>query len=828
MLRFRIDMAMLAPVVLTVMFYLLEKRTAFGRMKYAVRQSIIGLSYGILACLATQFGIPYDGFVLNVRSVAPLTAGLIFGAPAGLISGVLGAAYRWFSVLWGIPSYTRVACTVATLLAGVLGAICRKYMFENKKPTWLYGTFIAIVTEVFHMLLVFITHMDDISRAFIAVRTTAGIMITANALSMLLSIVAVTLLCGEKPRIGKKHTVPITQTFSAYLFICVIASFLATSQFAYKLQKNVSLMQTENLLTVNVRDVRDDIESGMSIQDAVMNRHIGQTGYVYAVTGDGLVCSENDVPENMLLSGEIADKADFEVYFPEAEDDNGFYYMKAEGSGYIVVGCLPESEMAFTRDISVYISSFDLLLVFFVLFVDVFFLIKKVVIDNIHRINDSLSEITDGDLSIHVDIRKNEEFASLSDDINATVERLKQFISDAEKRIDMELAFAKTIQHSVLPSVFPPFPNHGEIDIYAAMRTAKEVGGDFYDFYLLDDDRLGFLMADVSGKGIPSAMFMMNAKSVIKNLAESNLPVSEIITEANNRICATNEAEMFVTAWMGILDLNTGVVKYTNAGHNPPLVRHGNGEFEYLRSKPCLVLGGMEGIPYRENEFQLEPGDEIFLYTDGVTEATSADTELFGEKRLKQTLNARVFVAARDVCDEVLEKVLAFTGEAPQFDDITVMSLKYRGKTADKTPDTGKTMTVDALPENLDVLTEFVDAELEAAEAPYKALLQLNVALDEIFSNIVKFAYPGMTGKVTVRVDIADGTARVTLSDSGIPFNPLDAEEPDVTASAEERDIGGLGIFMVRKAMDDVVYRYADGQNHLTLIKKIGGETQIC
>ena len=254
----------------------------------------------------------------------------------------------------------------------------------------------------------------------------------------------------------------------------------------------------------------------------------------------------------------------------------------------------------FSRDIAVYVTVFMEFVVFGMLFIVVYVLIKMLVVDNMAKINRSLAKITSGNLDTVIDVRTNEEFASLSDDINSTVLTLKRYIAEAAARIDRELEFAKSIQHSAIPTVFPPYPGHSEFDIFASMDTAKEVGGDFYDFYFVGENKFGFLIADVSGKGIPAAMFMMTAKTIIKGYAESGIPVDEVFTTANAKLCESNDAGMFVTAWMGVLDITTGKVEFANAGHNPPLVRHADGTFEYLRTKPGFVLAGIEGVKYRK------------------------------------------------------------------------------------------------------------------------------------------------------------------------------------------------------------------------------------
>ncbi|MEA5072838.1 MAG: SpoIIE family protein phosphatase [Eubacterium aggregans] len=227
---------------------------------------------------------------------------------------------------------------------------------------------------------------------------------------------------------------------------------------------------------------------------------------------------------------------------------------------------------------------------------------------NIQEINRSLAQITSGNLEVTVDVRSNAEFASLSDDINVTVKTLKQYIADAAERIDQELAFARAVQASTLPDTFKPFPDYaGMFDIYATMDTAKEVGGDFFDFYLLDSDHLVFLVADVSGKGIPAAMFMMTVKTLLKSVVETGVGVAEAMTGANEELCAGNDEGMFVTAWMGMLEISTGEVRFVNAGHNPPYLKK-FGIFKPLEMRRNLVLGAMEGIQYAEQRLTLTPG----------------------------------------------------------------------------------------------------------------------------------------------------------------------------------------------------------------------------
>ena len=408
-----------------------------------------------------------------------------------------------------------------------------------------------------------------------------------------------------------------------------------------------------------------------------------------------------------------------------------------------------------------------------------------------------------------MDVRENEEFASLSDDINTTVSTLKHYISEAEARLDKELEIGRQIQHSALPSVFPPFPNRRDFDIYALMDAAKEVGGDFYDFYMQGENRLIFIVADVSGKGIPGAMFMMTSKTLIKSLVESGKDIDEAFTQANRELCAGNDAGMFVTAWMGALDLQTGMLHYVNAGHNPPLVRRKNGAFEYLRTRPNFVLAGMDGVRYKKHELQLFPGDDIFLYTDGVTEATDANQQLYGEERLAEKLSASEKRKTDELCRIIRADIDDFVGDAPQFDDITMLCIRVNHI------ENGDSIT--SYPEMASVSTvaEFVEKRLEKWDVGMRTAARIQVALDEIYSNILRYS-----GASESRVEVEKGEDCVILrfEDNGRPYDPTAAADPDITLSAEEREIGGLGIFMVKKSTRSMEYAFEENKNKLKLV----------
>ena len=341
---------------------------------------------------------------------------------------------------------------------------------------------------------------------------------------------------------------------------------------------------------------------------------------------------------------------------------------------------------------------------------------------------------------------------------------------------------------------------------------------------MLDEKNVAIVIADVSGKGVPAALFMVIAKTLIKNHAQLGMTPSEVFTKVNHMLCEGNEAGLFVTGWMGVLDIEGGKLTYVNAGHNPPMIRLGSTGFQYLRSRPGFVLAGMDGVRYRQNELQMQPGDKIFLYTDGVTEATSGEKELYGEERLSEYLNAHSSDSVEDTLHGLRADIDRFVGDAEQFDDITMLILDYQKKQAESNMIEREFPAKD---DQLEPVLTFVQEELEKLESPMKATTQLCIAVEEIFVNIAHYAYLDAAGNakpdgsMKLGIGYEDGMVTLRFTDRGLPFDPLAKNDPDITLSAEERDIGGLGIFMVKKTMDKVGYRYENGQNIFEISKKL-------
>ena len=566
------------------------------------------------------------------------------------------------------------------------------------------------------------------------------------------------------------------------------------------------------------------------IIDVTKNRHVGATGFIAVCDEELKIVSETEinnhhVSEIGIIPSEKMEKGEFEKKIFETEIINP-YNNKSQGEyiyvytikeGYYIIAAMPVEEVTIMRDVSIMLSTFMQVLIFAALFLLLYLLIKKIIINNLRVVNSKLAQISGGNLDVTVDVRANEEFASLSDDINTTVATLKRYIAEAAARIDKELEYAKQIQLSALPTNFPSGENY---DIFANMIAAKEVGGDFYDFYKLNENTVAFLVADVSGKGIPAAMFMMTAKTIIKDLAESGMAVNEIFTKANQKLCENNESGMFVTAWMGILDVPSGKLTFANAGHNPPLIKRANGDFEYLKTRGGFVLAGMEGVRYRANELTLSYGDRLFLYTDGVPEATNENNVLYGEDNLLAFMNNNSTLSTTKLLPGLKADIDKFVGEAPQFDDITMLIFDYKVNKQETF------LQSKIFPAKIQALTDvlaFTEQILEKYECSMKLQTAICVAIEEVFVNVANYAYGECQGDVNFTIAFDSKTREVTfrMADKGVPFDPLKKPDPDITLSASEREIGGLGIFITKKTMDQVNYAYENGENILTMIKKI-------
>ena len=441
-------------------------------------------------------------------------------------------------------------------------------------------------------------------------------------------------------------------------------------------------------------------------------------------------------------------------------------------------------------------------------------------------------EVAGGNLDREVIVKTGDELEQLAAAFNGMTGRLRAHIAETARataerqRIDTELDVAMRIQASMLPTDFPPFRDRKNgFDLYAEVHPAKEVGGDFYDFFFIDDDRIAVLVADVSGKGIPAALFMATTKTLIKNRLQGMGRPDLALEEVNRELCDGNALHMFVTAWLCVLEISSGRLMYVNAGHNPPMLCRGRGGFEFLVSPPDLVLACMEDTVYSCHEMRMEKGDVLFLYTDGIVEEADGGGEFYGRERMKAFLDANALLPLREMLPGLRADVAAFANGAEQSDDITMLALRVAGcaPAADPPP---LQLTLRADISDLGALVDFIGGELEAAGCPDRERVHVELAAEEVFVNIASYAYQSgetASGEVVVecRVRTASGRteATVAFTDRGSPFNPLEHEEPDITLPLEDRELGGLGILIVKKVIDTIEYSRESGMNRLEFTK---------
>lgn len=554
------------------------------------------------------------------------------------------------------------------------------------------------------------------------------------------------------------------------------------------------------------------------------NRHVGETGCVIVANENWIIVSDRHQYEgqNLSATGIWIDRETMkpETVYTATVYGKESYLMYTFSEGYYIISVIPSNELLLSRNASVMMTAAMDILIFLELFILIVILVRRLVVKNIDSVNGSLSRITDGDLDVKVDVRNSVEFSSLSDDINTTVATLKKYIADASARIDQELEFARVIQLSAMPRVFPQRP---EFEIYASIEPAREVGGDFYDFFQVDEDHLALVIADVSGKGIPAAMFMMTAKSLIKNRARLGESPEEILGHVNNQLCEGNDAELFVTVWLAIIEISTGKGLAANAGHEHPVLRRAGGAYELVKYRHAPAVGLEEDIRFRQHAFEMYPGDCLFVYTDGVPEAHDPENGQYGIERMLSALNRLPDASLRELQETVRADVDSFKGDAPQFDDITMLGFLYTGPGKADTNEGTEEVTVEATMDNLPQAMEPVLRALEKLECPPQTRRQIRTAVEELYVNIESYAYAPGTGPATLRVSTETNprAITVTLIDSGVPYDPLKKTDPDLSLSLEDRPIGGMGIYMVKRYMDEVSYQRADDRNILTIRKVI-------
>lgn len=611
-----------------------------------------------------------------------------------------------------------------------------------------------------------------------------------------------------------------------------------------------------------------------TVNHAVLNVDIGEAGYAFLVNEKGQVLVSGSMQgetaayaEQSVDLRESGNRALAEAVTGMVEGKSGFTeltldgkevylaYAPLENLGWSFVTVIDVAEvvapakasqqmilsltgdMADRQDTAIHrvIVFFIAVLVVIIMLGCIFgTLFAKKLTEPIRSLTEEVAKLDGGNLDYRIRLRTGDEIEDLGHAFNGMAEQLQNYVENlasitAEKeRIRTEIQVASHLQADMLPESEGAFDDRDEFELAASMTPAKGVGGDFYDFFLLDENRLALVMADVSGKGVPAALFMVVSRTLIRSrlmtVKQEEEQLSRMAEEINRSLCDNNKNGMFVTAWIGVLDISTGEITYINAGHCRPLIRRKNGTCEYDDMLGGLVFAGMEDAVYRQGSFRLRQGDTLLLYTDGVTEATSLQQKLYGEDRLLRAVADAGSVTPEELLQELWKDVDAFQKDAAQFDDITMLAVTYHGngfeEKSDK-PDMDK----------MKDFADFVEGVLEENGISMKTTMKIQMTVDEIYSNI---CYYSGAEEVTVGIRIDESTDRkgggyresrgkkeITLyfEDDGIPYNPLERPDPDVEQLLEQRKEGGLGIYLVKQRMDRVEYEYINERNKLTVYK---------
>lgn len=436
------------------------------------------------------------------------------------------------------------------------------------------------------------------------------------------------------------------------------------------------------------------------------------------------------------------------------------------------------------------------------------------------RLTEAASDISKGNLHVRLpemkpsdDIgRLNNAFAEMQKSLRMQMQRLVE-TTKAKEHIESELHIARSIQMSLLPHSFSPFPQCDALELYAMIRPAKEVGGDLYDFFIRDS-KLFFTIGDVSGKGIPASLFMAVTRTLFRNMADRCGSPAEIVSTLNNTILKDNDTCMFVTMFVGILDLKTGQLIFCNAGHNPPVLIGSQGA-EMLRVKENIPVGVMDNFIYEEESLTLTSEQSLFLYTDGLTEAENIEKKLYGDDRLLSLLSGSLRLTPKDIIARVESSVDDFADGVDQSDDLTMLCFRLDyGNTGILRKVFANSMSVvSELPAYTELLAQYFHIDHDSCS-------RINLVLEEAIVNVINYAYPDdVAGEIelTADYDKESGKLLLTISDSGKPFNPLQTPTPDLNASPEERPLGGLGIYLMRTLADNVEYVHIDNRNILKI-----------
>lgn len=557
---------------------------------------------------------------------------------------------------------------------------------------------------------------------------------------------------------------------------------------------------------------------------------VGRNGtYVYhyetnRILNEGIFTATSEMtdPKAKELAYNMVDGKKGDILIDNDGVASSVFYAPITSNGWSVATVYPRDEMFAPlyrlRDKFLMIVCTGIIALFIICFATVRQTVKP-----LHKFALSVRRIVEGNFDIEIPvIKSSDELGELHDSFHHMQKELKEYISNlqsvtsAKEKMESELRIARDIQMGMVPKTFPPFPTCDEVDIYAYLCPAREVGGDLYDFFLERNEYLYFAIGDVSGKGVPASLLMAVTRTLWRSIAAKYDTPGEAVTAINDTLSVDNESSMFVTFFMGVLDMKNGHLTYCNAGHNPPLLQTPDGKISPLPVDANLAIGVLEGYKYMEQSCDFRPGSRLLLYTDGVTEAENISHELYGDDALMNAFGETRDKSLKTAVDHLLKRVGEHVLSAEASDDITLMLISYKGA-----EDSVSVVFRNDI-EEMYRLEQFIDEAVERWHLSPADAMNLNLALEEAIVNCIHYAYPEhKRGEILLHASLREDILTIVLSDAGIPFDPTKREAPDLELAAEDRPIGGLGIFLVKQIMDTVEYKRMEDRNVLIMTKRI-------
>ena len=654
----------------------------------AGRKVLIGLIFGACSVASTHLGVSTRSMVLNVRDIGPLAAGLFFSPVSGVIAGLIGGVERYLAaVLWEVGAFTAEACAVSTILAGFFAAALNKWLYNGRRSPVPQAFLLGTLVEVLHMFSILIFRQDNLPTAYSIVQACALPMIFFTAVGTAFCSFVVRKLSGDQGDFGwglPDEKVPFALKLHRVVLIVTVVMFVFNSAVTYQLMTRSARDNISMNLFFLFFNAQQTYLKSHNMDDLV--RHIDEQQYseYYFVLHEG---EDVRLVDSTTMLGELTDHDREQL---RALPEHTLVSLRLESMDNLEMVCMREvieddlslttmvySGMVYaSRDEQLLEGSLSDLILFIVIYFLIIIVSDRLMVRNLKRVNVSLGKITAGNLNEEVWVHSSAEFTELSDDINQTVDALRGYIHAAEKRMEDELKFAASIQASALPRNFS-LPS-GHVELYALMKPAKQVGGDFYDFFMENSNTLCLVIADVSGKGVPASLFMMRTIMYIRYFAHRGKDPAELLYDVNKALYEDNEADMFVTVWLAMLDLSTGRMRCVDAGHEYPALMREGGSYELVKRKHGPMLAIFDTLELENYEIQLHPGDKLFVYTDGVPEAMNEKEEMYGTTLMTQHLTELKNRDQHGLLDGMLQRIENFAGKADQFDDITMLGISYK------------------------------------------------------------------------------------------------------------------------------------------------------